>query len=237
MFTTIITNLKYKAAIFISVWLCIIMSNMRLQFRLNCISRDHTKWLYCRFDTLDSLCFYRFFFSPPNHKELFKDHPKVIYNALSFEEFSSVGIYILQMKCTESWFNGEGGRCDETSPGHFVHLISSPHNGYVIFLTRNQSPEDLRDAIRPLIRWMGNSGSWSFWEFLTWVVKKEIIQSSHCGSAVKPNMVSMRTWVWSLALLSGLGIVTSYGVGCRYGLDPALPWLWLGQQLQLWFIL
>lgn len=62
MFTTVITNLKYKAAIFISVWLCIIMSNMRLQFRWNCISCDHAEWWYCIFDILGVLCIYRFFF-------------------------------------------------------------------------------------------------------------------------------------------------------------------------------
>ena len=38
----------------------------------------------------------------------------------------------------------------------------------------------------------------------------------------------MRTWVWSLASLSGLGssVAMSCGIGCRRGLDLALLWLW-----------
>ena len=36
----------------------------------------------------------------------------------------------------------------------------------------------------------------------------------------------MRTQVPSLALLGGLGIVVSYGVGHRHDSDPALLWLW-----------
>jgi len=35
----------------------------------------------------------------------------------------------------------------------------------------------------------------------------------------------MRLWVRSLALLRS-GVAMSCGVGCRYGLDPALLWLW-----------
>ena len=39
---------------------------------------------------------------------------------------------------------------------------------------------------------------------------------------------TMRMWVQSLALLSGLRIQRCLegGVGCRWGLDPALLWLW-----------
>ena len=39
---------------------------------------------------------------------------------------------------------------------------------------------------------------------------------------------SMRIWFQSLASLSGLGsgIAVSCGVGCRWGLDPELLWLW-----------
>ena len=39
---------------------------------------------------------------------------------------------------------------------------------------------------------------------------------------------TMRLWVLSLALLSGLGsgIAVSWGVGCRCGWDPTLLWLW-----------
>ena len=41
-------------------------------------------------------------------------------------------------------------------------------------------------------------------------------------------LVSMRMWVWTLVSLSGSGsgIATSYGVGLRWSLDPALLWLW-----------
>ena len=41
---------------------------------------------------------------------------------------------------------------------------------------------------------------------------------------------TMRLWVRSLALLSGLriwpGAAVSYSVACRCGSDPELPWLW-----------
>ena len=42
------------------------------------------------------------------------------------------------------------------------------------------------------------------------------------------RVVTMRFPVQSLASLSGLriGVAVSYGVGCRYGLDPVLLWLW-----------
>jgi len=45
----------------------------------------------------------------------------------------------------------------------------------------------------------------------------------------------MKVWAQSLASLSALSIwvAVSCGVGQRYGSDPALLWLWLGQQLQL----
>ena len=38
----------------------------------------------------------------------------------------------------------------------------------------------------------------------------------------------MRTWVQSLALLSGLGsgVAMSCGTVCRHSLDPTLLWLW-----------
>ena len=38
----------------------------------------------------------------------------------------------------------------------------------------------------------------------------------------------MRTWVWFLASLSGLGsgIAVSCGVARRHGLDPVFLWLW-----------
>ena len=46
-------------------------------------------------------------------------------------------------------------------------------------------------------------------------------------SDFRTQLVSMRTWVPSLALLSGLRIwvALSYGVGHRCGSNPALPWL------------
>ena len=43
---------------------------------------------------------------------------------------------------------------------------------------------------------------------------------------VKPQLVSMRIQVQSLASLSGLSIAVSCGVGRRQGLDPKLLWLW-----------
>ena len=44
---------------------------------------------------------------------------------------------------------------------------------------------------------------------------------------VKNLTVSVRMWVRSLALLSGVRILVagSFGVRRRCGLDPALPWL------------
>ena len=36
----------------------------------------------------------------------------------------------------------------------------------------------------------------------------------------------MRTQVLSLASLCGLSVAVSCGVGCRYGSDPELLWLW-----------
>ena len=43
------------------------------------------------------------------------------------------------------------------------------------------------------------------------------------------QLVSMRTWAWSLASLSGCwgsGVAMSCGVGWRHGSDPTLLWLW-----------
>ena len=42
------------------------------------------------------------------------------------------------------------------------------------------------------------------------------------------QLASMRTWVRSLALLSGLriGVAVSCGIGHRFGLDPMLLQLW-----------
>ena len=37
---------------------------------------------------------------------------------------------------------------------------------------------------------------------------------------------TMRSWVRSLALLSGLSIAVSCGVGHRHSSDPMLLWLW-----------
>ena len=47
-------------------------------------------------------------------------------------------------------------------------------------------------------------------------------------------LVSMRTEVQSLALLSGLMIWRCCGVGRRCGLDLALLWLWHRSHMQLW---
>ena len=45
---------------------------------------------------------------------------------------------------------------------------------------------------------------------------------------------SMRTWVQSLASLSGLSTEhVSCGIGHRHSLDPTLLWLWCRSQTQL----
>ena len=53
--------------------------------------------------------------------------------------------------------------------------------------------------------------------------------TSHCGSAVTTQLVSLRTQVWSLASFSGLRIqrCRAVCVGHRRGSDPSLLWLWL----------
>ena len=47
-------------------------------------------------------------------------------------------------------------------------------------------------------------------------------------SGLWPYLVSMRSWVQSLASLSGLRVhcLQSCGIGCRCGTDPMLLWLW-----------
>ena len=56
--------------------------------------------------------------------------------------------------------------------------------------------------------------------------------SSYCGSVgYKPDIVSVRMWVQSLASISGLRIQYCFGVGCRCSSD--LVWLWLWRRLQL----
>ena len=60
-------------------------------------------------------------------------------------------------------------------------------------------------------------------------IKKGYQWSSHCGAA-EMNPTGNHDVV---SLIPGLAqwvedpsIAVSYGVGCRYGLDPALLWLW-----------
>ena len=57
---------------------------------------------------------------------------------------------------------------------------------------------------------------------------KQLIWSSHRGTAKTNPTGTMRWRVPPLASLSGLriGIAVSCGVGCRCNLDPVLLWLW-----------
>jgi len=63
---------------------------------------------------------------------------------------------------------------------------------------------------------------------LSWHIKLTITGSSCCDSAGCKLGLSMRMWVWSLSLLSGLRICVamSCGVSFRCSLDPPLLWLW-----------
>ena len=54
-------------------------------------------------------------------------------------------------------------------------------------------------------------------------LEKKKKRSFRCDSVVT-NLLSMRMWIWSLALLSGLRI--HIAMSCRHGSDLALLWLW-----------
>ena len=59
-------------------------------------------------------------------------------------------------------------------------------------------------------------------------IKNTFLGSSHCSSAVTSWLVSVRIWIWSLALLSRLRIwhCCEPWVGHRRASDPVLRWLW-----------
>ena len=56
------------------------------------------------------------------------------------------------------------------------------------------------------------------------IIKKEGMGSSHCGSSIQTQLVSMRTRVQSPVSLSGLRIRYCHELWCRS--DPVLLWLW-----------
>lgn len=61
------------------------------------------------------------------------------------------------------------------------------------------------------------------------IIVKRVDRCSLCGSVgLEPNIVSVRMWVWSLALLNELRsrIATTCGIGRKFGSDLALLWLW-----------
>ena len=69
-------------------------------------------------------------------------------------------------------------------------------------------------------------------------LKSGLSRRCHCGSAGQgPNIASVETKVWSLALFTdkGSGFVTSYGIGHRCGSESVLHWLWCRPQLHLQF--
>ena len=58
------------------------------------------------------------------------------------------------------------------------------------------------------------SGDFNGWEFPLWL------------SRLQTQLVSMRMRVWTLALLSGLRMLSCAVVNHRCGSDPVLQWLW-----------
>ena len=61
-------------------------------------------------------------------------------------------------------------------------------------------------------------------ELLEFNDKKFVFGSSHCGSVVINRLVSMRTWVWFLALISGLRIQCCHELWYRLQ-------IWLGSYI------
>ena len=60
-------------------------------------------------------------------------------------------------------------------------------------------------------------------------LKKKVVRDFHCGSVLmNPTGIHVDVGLISgpVQWVKGSGIAVSCGVGCRYGLDPLLLWLW-----------
>lgn len=178
MFTTVITNLKYKAAIFISVWLCIIMSNMRLQFRWNCISCDHAEWWYCIFDILGVLCIYRFF-----SLRIIKNHLKIIQRLFTMLFILSIlehgttrsqnGKYQIRLPLKGMEGLSRTFWCVKLSWALWISVLDSSLEGYSFtFLPRKLRSREFR---RVYLTNAPNSNSQCFLQSLSDAVKWELL--------------------------------------------------------------